>query len=140
MTTEPTAISPAQRNPTSPQIFQRIVLGVCAAVLAVALGVMAYASTLRVSHNYNEGWNAYLAQAALSGGPLYFPDAAWFTNNYPPLSFYLVGGVGRLFGDAILAGRAVAWVGLRRLAFPCGCSPPTISLNSARTSVAAGRG
>jgi hypothetical protein len=61
----------------------------------------------------DEGWNAYLARAAVSGGPLY-PQAAdpWalMTNNYPPLSFYLIGALGTITGDAIVAGRLVSLV------------------------------
>ena len=29
-------------------------------------------------------------------------------NNYPPLSFYLVGALARLTGDAVIAGRILA--------------------------------
>jgi hypothetical protein len=63
---------------------------------------------LHVALDPNEGWNAYHAAAAMSGMPLY-PDAnALFFNNYPPLSFYLVGALGKLSGDNIIAGRVVS--------------------------------
>ena len=58
--------------------------------------------------NYNEGWNAYQIERALASRPLYPPGDALVTNNYPPLSFYVVGGVSRLVGDHIIAGRLVA--------------------------------
>ena len=58
--------------------------------------------------NYNEGWNAYQIERALASRPLYPPGDALVTNNYPPLSFYIVGGVSRLVGDHIIAGRLVA--------------------------------
>ena len=45
-----------------------------------------------------EGWNAYFQDAAASGARLY-PEASSLTvNNYPPLSFYFVGLLGRLCG------------------------------------------
>jgi hypothetical protein len=56
----------------------------------------------------NEGWNAYHAAAAISGAPLYAGAGHFMINNYPPLSFYLMGALGRLFGDAIMAGRLVS--------------------------------
>lgn len=60
----------------------------------------------------NEGWNAYFADAAISGGVLYPPADALVTNNYPPLSFYIVGAIGHLTGDNIFAGRLIALVSL----------------------------
>jgi hypothetical protein len=62
----------------------------------------------RVPLNYNEGWNAYHAAAAIDNGELYPPPDALITNNYRPLSFYLVGAIGWFLGDNIIAGRAVA--------------------------------
>ncbi|MBB2204019.1 glycosyltransferase family 39 protein [Gluconacetobacter takamatsuzukensis] len=65
--------------------------------------------------NPNEGWNAYLAARALAGDParpLYPPPGAMVFNNYPPLSFPLLGLAGRLGGDMIVAGRLVALLAL----------------------------
>lgn len=66
---------------------------------------------LRIPLSYNEGWNAYFAARAVyvGLGPLYpGPDSLVF-NNYPPLSFYVVGAIGRyVVGDLIVAGRIVA--------------------------------
>ena len=61
--------------------------------------------------NFNEGWNAYFARAAYDG-PLYFPYEAPVTNNYPPLSFYLIGGLAKLGGDPIYIGRFISAVSL----------------------------
>jgi hypothetical protein len=60
----------------------------------------------------NEGWNALFAQIAMRGGDLYPPPGNLIVNNYPPLSFYLIGGLGRLFGDNIFPGRVVALVSM----------------------------
>ena len=65
----------------------------------------------RVPQNFNEGWNAYFARAAYAG-PLYFPYDAPVTNNYPPLSFYLIGGLALLGGDPIYIGRFISGVSL----------------------------
>jgi hypothetical protein len=59
-----------------------------------------------------EGWNAYFQDIAASGARLY-PEASSLTvNNYPPLSFYFVGLLGRVFGDNLFIGRALSIVGL----------------------------
>jgi len=58
----------------------------------------------------NEAWNAYFDDAAVGGRVLYPSRDLLITNNYPPLSFYAVGGLGRLVGDTILAGRLLSFV------------------------------
>ncbi|WP_231848941.1 hypothetical protein [Paramagnetospirillum magneticum] len=55
-----------------------------------------------------EGWNAFLQLRAIGGLPLYDTGSPYFFNNYPPLSFYLVGVLSKLVGDANLAGRMVS--------------------------------
>jgi hypothetical protein len=86
---------------------------------ALLLGVVAFGMTgpllgLRryIPLDPNEGWNAYFADAAIHGGVLYPPADALITNNYPPLSFYIVGFVGYLTGDNIFAGRMIALLSL----------------------------
>jgi hypothetical protein len=63
----------------------------------------------------NEGFNAYLADAAssphLGAGPLYPPADTLTVNNYPPLSFYATGGLAQVSGiDALYVGRALSIV------------------------------
>jgi hypothetical protein len=62
----------------------------------------------------NEGWNAAHALAAMAGRALYpradsFPGSL-MVNNYPPLSFYVVGALARLTGDAVIAGRILSLI------------------------------
>jgi hypothetical protein len=64
--------------------------------------------TRYIPRDPNEGWNAFFAQIAIRGGELYPAPGAAIINNYPPLSFYVVGGLGRLMGDNIFAGRTIA--------------------------------
>ena len=57
----------------------------------------------------NEGWNAYHADSAMRGvAGLYPPSDGLVANNYPPLSFYITGWLGRVFGDALYVGRALS--------------------------------
>lgn len=78
--------------------------------LGVALGLMHIACVIgfHVPFDPNEGWNATFADLAMRTGSPYPPAQSYLVNNYPPLSFYLVGGLGRLTGDAIVMGRIVA--------------------------------
>jgi len=48
--------------------------------------------------------------------PLYPSADQLITNNYPPLSFYIVGLVGRVVGDPVLAGRLVSLVAVVAIA------------------------
>lgn len=70
----------------------------------------------RIGRNNNEGWNAHHATRALEGDDLYPPSDALITNNYPPLSFYVVGGLGRGLDDNVRAGRILALVSLLTVA------------------------
>jgi hypothetical protein len=60
----------------------------------------------------NEGWNAFFSKIAMAGGDLYPAGASLITNNYPPLSFYVVGLGGLVTGDNIFAGRIVALISM----------------------------
>jgi hypothetical protein len=63
---------------------------------------------IEIVRGYNEGWNAYHTSAAMSGGTLYPHAPSLLFNNYPPLSFFVVGALGRLTGDFIIAGRIIS--------------------------------
>lgn len=58
--------------------------------------------------NVNEGWNAGHMVRAFGGVPLYPDPDSLIANNYPPLSFYIVGVLGQAIGDDIVAGRILA--------------------------------
>jgi len=75
-----------------------------------------YRAFLNVEIENNEGWNAYFADAAMGKMPLYPSADQLITNNYPPLSFYIVGLVGRLVGDPVLAGRLLSLVAVVAIA------------------------
>lgn len=94
----------------------RRALAILDAALALAcMAGLAHAAMLVPQHvalDPNEGWNAYHALAAMSGGALYPPPESFLANNYPPLSYYVVGAVGWLTGDEIVAGRAVSLASL----------------------------
>jgi hypothetical protein len=79
-------------------------------LIACLVGVWRCAAIvpLRVPLNYNEGWNAYHAAAAMAGLGPYPPAGSFMIDNYPPASFYLVGWLGLALHDFIVAGRAVS--------------------------------
>lgn len=82
------------------------------AILAVAalagFGRAILVAPLHVALDPNEGWNAYYAAAAIGRGTPYPPVGSFLTNNYPPLSFYLIGTLGTWLGDTVFAGRLVS--------------------------------
>jgi len=59
-----------------------------------------------------ESWSAYFDVAAVHGGTLYPAPDLLIANNYPPLSFYAMGWLARLFGDPIAVGRVVSVLAL----------------------------
>ena len=75
-----------------------------------------YRAFLNIEIENNEGWNAYFADAAMGRMPLYPSADQLITNNYPPLSFYIVGLVGRFVGDPVLAGRLLSLVAVPAIA------------------------
>ncbi|MGH8219660.1 MAG: hypothetical protein ACREUT_14015 [Steroidobacteraceae bacterium] len=92
------------------------VLVLWAVVLAGLIEPLA-ALPYRVSTGYNEGWNALWSDVALRGGVLYPSPSAAIANNYPPLSFYVVGALGRMLGDNIIAGRIISLASLLGIAW-----------------------
>jgi hypothetical protein len=92
--------------------YQSVLLtGMIIGILAL-MGAPLHRMFLHVPGDSNEGWNAYHAVLALSGGVLYPPMDSLISTNYPPLSFYIVGALGRWVGDDIIAGRLISMVSL----------------------------
>jgi hypothetical protein len=102
---------PGQTSVSAPldRAFPILVTILGAATLA-GLWHAAAIVALHVPLDPDEGWNAYHAMAAMSGSGPYPAAGSLMTNNYPPVSFYLVGLLGRLLGDYIIAGRLVSLV------------------------------
>jgi hypothetical protein len=88
-------------------LYRCAIAVLCAAVLSGLVEPL-MAITRWVPLDPNEGWNAFFAQIAMRGGHLYPPPGSFIVNNYPPVSFYLVGAIGHIIGDNIFAGRIVA--------------------------------
>lgn len=63
-----------------------------------------------------ESWSAYFDVAAAYGRTIYPPQDQLVANNYPPLSFYVMGALARIFGDPIAIGRVLSFVALVALA------------------------
>jgi hypothetical protein len=80
-------------------------------LLALSLVLLAYPA-LRIGFDFeidnNEGWDAYYQVRAMAGLSLYNTGAPLFMNDYPPLSFYIVGGLAKLVGDPVVAGRIIS--------------------------------
>lgn len=96
----------------NPQAAFRICLGALALFCAIGLARAVTIVPLHVPLDPNEGWNAYNSLHAMTGSVLYPAAESLLTNNYPPLSFYVVGAFGWLTGDDIVAGRIVSLISL----------------------------
>ena len=97
--------SPAPR----PAMRTAAPLAFLALVILAGMIVPALLLLQHVALDYGEGWNAYWSQiAATAPGRLYPDGGALVSNNYPPGYFFLVGSIGQLTGDALIAGRWVA--------------------------------
>ncbi len=92
------------------RLFRALVWFTAFAV-ALTLVRLACLASIEVPRNYNEGWNAYHALAAMNGGTLYPRAPSLFVNNYPPLSFFITGAVAKSIGDLIITGRLLSLLG-----------------------------
>src|SRR5260370_42199993 len=55
----------------------------------------------------NGGWTAFHSTHVYSGA-LYPPRNEFVVNNYPPLWYYLTGGLALIFGDPVVPGRIIS--------------------------------
>lgn len=102
-------------------------IGLAALVAVPAVAHRFALATLRISLNYNEGWNAYHALSIVRGSALYPAVDALSVNNYPPLSFYIVAAAGQFTGDLIFAGRLVAILSFLAVTLNIGIVTATLS-------------
>ena len=93
------------RTAVLPRLFWPAALSLTAFVTVAMLLAPVSRMMASGSVNYNEGWNAYHQQAASQGKPLYGEAPKLSTNNYPPISFHLIGRVSHLTGDVNQTGR-----------------------------------
>jgi hypothetical protein len=96
--------------------------------LAVALAALAtlaliyfawpvYRAFLPLQIDINEAWNAYQTDMLRAGQPLYSSND-FITNNYPPLSFYVVNALSAATGiDVLYVGRLLSLVAAIATAF-----------------------
>jgi hypothetical protein len=96
--------------------LQRNKLTISVALLCLLAAVTAvgplYRATFLAEIDRNEGWVAYHVDAILKGFPFYPAPDQLITNNYPPLFYYITAAVTHFTGNAIYAGRALAFVAL----------------------------
>src|SRR5215468_382409 len=108
-------VTPERRKIHNP-LYLRFLQLLLYAMAILAFTWPVYRAFLKIEIANNEGWNAYFADAAMGKMPLYPSAAQLITNNYPPLSFYIVGLGGRLVGDPVLAGRLLSLISVIAIA------------------------
>lgn len=95
---------------TSPRDLRVAAIGVALTLVLLLLAGRVWLIPAHFSNDPNEGWNAFQTLQALGAGPLYPPPGSLTGNNYPPVSFFIVGWIGQMTGDDIVAGRIIAFV------------------------------
>ena len=75
-------------------LFAMFLWGMLALLILALLARNVLAIPVLAPLDPNEGWNAVFATRAMAGLPLY--PHGWLTDNSPPLSFYIVGALGKL--------------------------------------------
>jgi len=95
-------------TPAAPSRLTTILIWSIAALAALFLVWPVWRAFLPMEIWGNEGWNAYHADEAMRGSGLYPPPDGLIANNYPPLSYYLLGWLSGLFGDPLYVGRALS--------------------------------
>ncbi|MEO8369732.1 MAG: glycosyltransferase family 39 protein [Candidatus Solibacter sp.] len=90
------------------------------ALLCVLLVPLLWFPLAKINAQYtvtiNEGFNAYSESAAGSGATLYGAPPHYAYANYPPVSFHLIGWLGKLTGDVNLAGRWISFLAILAIA------------------------
>src|SRR3954453_3362174 len=95
-------------NPAAPTRLATILIWSIAALAALFLVWPVWRAFFPMEIWGNEGWNAYHADQAMRGTGLYPPPDGLVANNYPPLSYYVTGWLGRMFGDPLYVGRTLS--------------------------------
>ena len=90
----------------------RIILALLLASSLLTLYYPAVRAFYRYQINYNEGWNVYVAQAAMQHRALYPAKPGGPGGGYPFLSFYLVGYASHFNGNYLLMGRLLSLLAL----------------------------
>jgi hypothetical protein len=85
---------------------------------------------------FNEGWNAYHQAAALRGDNVYPPTDAFTFNDYPPLSFIVIGALARFGGDVVVIGRLISVGSLIVVAISSGIIVYNLCNRSSRSGIA----
>jgi hypothetical protein len=105
--------APALRVGAKVKVDRAAIYLVCLATLAIYFLIWPiWRAQFPLEIWLTEGWNAYLQDAAAAGLHLYPSSDSLVGNNYPPLSFYVVGWLGKILGDSLYVGRALSIVGL----------------------------
>ena len=114
------SLSAPARRQTAPRAVQAS-LAALAILAALYFAWPIRRAALPLEIDVNEPWNAYHADAARTGQTLYPDPDGLVANNYPPLSFYLVGAIAAVTGDAVYVGRALSLLATAAIAAAVGC-------------------
>ena len=109
---------PDERQPLSATVIAS--LAALAFLGALYFAWPVWRAFLPLEIDYNEPWHAYHADYVRAGRPLYPDPDALISNNYPPLSFYLVAAISAVTFDAIYVGRMLSLLATAAIALVVG--------------------
>jgi len=110
---------PKKRQTSSPMVVASLAALTILAALYFAWPV--WRAFLPLEIDVNEPWNAYHADDACAGRTLYPDPDGLVANNYPPLSFYIVGAIASATFDAVYVGRMLSLMATAATALAVGC-------------------
>ena len=108
-TPHPSISAPAEAIGEAYYVSWRAAFAVLAVVLLLLIWYPLARINAQMTVTINEGFNTYWESVAANGVKLYGTPPQYTYANYPPLSFHVVGLLGRLTGDINVAGR---WISL----------------------------
>jgi hypothetical protein len=110
---------PGERPTLSPAVAASLAALAFLAALYFAWPV--WRAMLPLEIDVNEPWNARHADAARAGSSLYPDPDGLVANNYPPLSYYLIGAISAATFDAIYVGRLLSLLATAAIPLAVGC-------------------
>ncbi len=111
------------KNNTREETFYRLsvltLIAIISALIIYSLIFFSYRMSMKITLDYNEGWNVFHTERLLAGQNLYIPvvDHQLTPVNYPPLSFIFIGLISVFTGQVWLIGRIVSAISLLTVAY-----------------------
>ena len=112
MTQNARALAPRPRSRGQMTLLVRSAIGTLGGLALINSVWPVWRSWFPMEIDVNESWNSFHADAFIQGLTLYPDKTSLIVNNYPPLSYYLIGYLSLLSWDAVAIGRTLSLMAL----------------------------